>query len=298
MLTNSIKKINKIELIQEYEKKKRQKKFNLKLLSKINLNYLPRNSELTLSSKFVACPLKDNIFGGKSARRYRDRGFQNTASSSSQPHVNHLVGRRKRAFYGEEMEMEEDDEEAVEKDGQEKIYSLIHINDIYYQNNNTAKNCLRIKDTNLDVKQQGGLAFANDLKYKFGLCLNHKDPITAVTMSSSIVDSCSFFISCSKSKLIISLINVVNLELIHEEEIETGFGEVDWVTIDRSDQWIAMGVDRDIYVVEWSTLKIVKLEGHKERVTNVLFFYTLADPSQDYQSFLCLLSLSEDRTFI
>jgi len=281
MLANNIKKLNRIKLIQETEKKKKQKKFNLKLLSKINLNYLPRNSELSLSPKFVICPLKNNTYGGKACRY---RGFRNTTSSTTTAatttgkplYVDYLIGKEKRKpFYNQDEEDHEDQE----------IYSLIHINDIYHQYMEKRSDAIA-KD------------LSHDLKYKYGICLNHKDPITAVTMSSSIVDSCTFFISCSRSKLIISLINVVNLELIHEEVIETGFGEVDWVTIDKSDQWIAMGVDRDIYVIEWSTMKIIKLEGHQERVTNVLFFYTLADPSQNYQSFLCLLSLSEDRTFI
>jgi len=276
MLTNSVKKINKEHIIKEHEKKEK-KIFNLKLLSKINLNYLPRNSELTISSKFVACPLKNSIFSGQS-RRYRN-------VLSRQCHVDHLLSRRKVTSYDERGEDEEENHF-------NEIYSLININDIYHQNNDI-KNSLT-KDLNNKSKED----FSYDLKYKYGISLNHNDPITAVTMSSSVVDSCSFFITCSRSKMIISLLNVMNLELINEEEIETGFGEVDWVTIDKSDQWIAMGVDRDIYVIEWSTLKIIKLEGHKERVTNVLFFYTLADPSQEYQSFLCLLSLSEDRTFI
>ncbi|OUM67913.1 hypothetical protein PIROE2DRAFT_58416 [Piromyces sp. E2] len=275
MLTNSIKKINKLDSVKEYERKKRQKRFNLKLLTKINLNYLPRQSELCLSSKFVACPLKNNIYGSKT--RYRRSKIQ----PQSKKKVDNLLGIREENIYEEENDNDDSD-----------IYSLININDIYHQN--TTGNKSLINNLNNEPKQ--GLAY--DLKYKYGISLNHTDPITAVTMSASVVDSCSFFISCSRSKIIISLLNVNHLQLIHEEEIETGFGEVDWVTIDKSDQWIVIGVDKDIYVIEWNTLKIIKLEGHKERVTNVLFFYTIADPSQDYQSCLCLLSLSEDRTFI
>jgi len=274
MLTNSIKRSNKLYSVKEHERKKRQKRFNLKLLTKINLNYLPRHSELCLSSKFVACPLRNNIFSSKS-RYHRSKIHR------SKKKVDNLLGIREENAYEEEESSDDDD-----------IYSLININDIYHQNT-TGKSNL-INSLNNEPKQ----GLAHDLKYKYGISLNHKDPITAVTMSASVVDSCSFFISCSKSKIIISLLNVNHLQLIHEKEIETGFGEVDWVTIDKSDQWIVIGVDKDIYVIEWNTLKVIKLEGHKERVTNVLFFYTIADPSQDYQSCLCLLSLSEDRTFI
>ncbi|ORX54772.1 hypothetical protein BCR36DRAFT_322095, partial [Piromyces finnis] len=278
MLTNSIKKINKLDLNKEYEKKERLKKFNLKLLTKINLNYLPRHNELCLSSKFIACPLKTNIYNTKS--RYYRSNIQ-----KSKKNISNLIGVRREYddVYNDEKNINYDDDE---------IYSLININDIYHQNTTSNKNLIH----SLNNESNQGLAY--DLKYKYGISLSHNDPITAVTMSASVIDSCSYFISCSRSKIIISLLNVNHLQLIHEEEIETGFGDVDWVTIDKSDQWIAIGVNKDIYVIEWNTLKIIKLEGHKERVTNVLFFYTFADPSLDYQSYLCLLSLSEDRTFI
>jgi len=270
MLTNTVRKLNKPLIFKEYEKKKKEKKFNLKLLSKIDLNYLPRHNELGLSSKFIACPFKTNFYCGKSR-------YHRSSNGQSRLRINNLLGTQDDNKY----------DKGEEDNDYEEIYSLINVNDIFNQNK-------LIKD--LNGPSTNGLAY--DLKYKFGISLNHNDPITAVTMSASVVDSCSFFISCSKSKIIISLINVNQLQLVHEEEIETGFGEVDWVVIDKSDQWIAIGVDKDIYVIEWNTLRIIKLEGHKERVTSILFFYTIADPSQDYQSSLCLLSLSEDRTFI